>query len=306
LTVPIQQTIAPSTSQYFSVFLTQDENQFLQTTVTVLNNKTALPRGDDNATVTVDLRRQAAPTGDLVDATSYVDSDGAYTVELDSPIPNTVYYIRVTNNGNTALDYQLDSLAHGCKDGFGPNCTTNTVDLTNNNNATLVTGTGDYQYFFVRHTTLIVGVGREKLEVPAPTLLASIWNYPSNGSAINVQSNKTVGFISAHIPNFVASDTWYVSVWANEGEEYYIWANSPCPNMCAGSSGNVTHGVCDVNSGMCDCDKGYGNLFCDKTGLKLVWIIIIVIVCAIILAIAIGVPVACFLRNRRRARYERV
>jgi len=57
---------------------------------------------------------------------------------------------------------------------------------------------------------------------------------------------------------------------------------------------------------MCDCDKGYSGLFCDKSGLALVWIIIIVIVCAIILAIAIGVPVACFLRNRRRARYERV
>jgi len=312
LTTTTQNTIDGGTSQYFSVMLGPQDNQFLQTTASPLSNASASSVGLDKPMLfTVAIRRQAAPIGELTDANSTFESGtGDYVANLESPIPGTIYYIRVSNDQQDPITYNLESLAGGCpKAHFGPNCTNSTTDLTGNTNATEYTGTGDYQYFFLQGSTLVVGVGTKKLAQPAPTLLASIWNYPSNETALLVSYNQTVNFISAHNPNDVAASepTWFISVWAYEGQDYYIWANIPCPNNCSGSSGgNTTHGTCNVGTGMCDCDKGYSGLFCDKSGLALVWIIIIVIVCAIILAIAIGVPVACFLRNRRRARYERV
>jgi len=313
VSAPSQVAIKSKATLYFSVDLTPDDNRFLKTSATINNAAITLAPGADNDTLSLAIRREAAPVGDLADAFSSAEANDTYSLELDSPVPGTTYYIQVINNGNSDLEITLLTVSEGCTSGFGPNCTSNTTDLTGNPNATLFTGIGDYQYFFVRNATLVVGVGTEKLQQTAPALLASIFNYPANGSALIASSSQTVNFISAFNPgagSFEDDDVtskWFVSVWANDGQEYYLWANTACPNNCAGSSGgNVTHGVCDVNTGMCDCDKGYGNLFCDKTGLKLVWIIIIVIVCAIILAVAIGVPVACFLRNRRRARYERV
>jgi hypothetical protein len=302
-----QASIEALTSQIYEVDLTIEDNSFLRTTVTPLNN-TSIYRTNaaTNSTPSMDVevRRQAVPQDGIYDANATLEN-GAYLVSIDSPVPDTTYYILVTNNENSSVTYTIESLSQTCAAGlFGPNCTNVVVDLTNVNNATMYTGTGDYQYFSVRHSTLVVGVGTEKLDDPAPTLLASVFSYPSNETALLVSYNKTVNFISAHNPS---GNEWYVSVWANDGQDYYIWANIPCANNCTGvKGGNTTHGTCNVDTGMCECNKGYGDLFCDKSGLKLVWIIIIVIVCAIILAIAIGVPVACFLRNRRRARYERV
>jgi hypothetical protein len=301
------------TSQIFSVVLSSDDNSYLHTTVTPLSNPSiyrtnaAASNSSINASMDVEIRRQAVPENGLFDANATLEN-GAYVVDIDSPVPNTTYYILVTNNENSAISYNLESIAQTCGAGlFGPNCTSAVVDLTHVQNATKYTGNAEYQYFYVSSSTLVVGTGTEKLDGPAPTLLASIFNYPSNETALLVSYNKTVNFISAHNPSGGAGAKWYISVWANDGEDYYIWANIPCPNNCSGvNGGNSTHGTCDVDTGMCDCSKGYGDLFCDKSGLKLVWIIIIVIVCAIILAVAIGVPVACFLRNRRRARYERV
>jgi len=306
-----QSMIQAQTSQYFSVDLSIDDNSFLQTTVTPVDNS-MFYRSNAAATNTtpsmdVEIRRQAVPQDGLSDATGTLEN-GAYVATIDSPVPNTTYYIQVTNNEQNPIVYNLVSVSQTCGAGlFGPNCTSTAHDLTNTWNATLYTGTGDYQYFYVNRRALLVGVGTEKLEETAPALLASIWNYPSNESTLVSSVGQTVNYITAHNPPENPDNTWYITVWANDGQDYYIWANVPCPNNCTGvSAGNTTRGTCNEGAGVCECDKGYGDLFCDKSGLKLVWIIIIVIVCAIILAIAIGVPVACFLRNRRRARYERV
>jgi len=171
-------------------------------------------------------------------------------------------------------------------------------------NATLVTGIGDYQLFRAGEDHIRIGVGTKELKVAAPTLLASIYNYPSNETALlRSWGNNTVNFIAANARH---NKEWYVSVWAEEGLEYYIWANTYCANDCKGMSniGNLTRGVCDEITGTCACDKHYAGLYCYRSGLSVIWIVVIVVVCAIIIAILIAVTIAYFLHRRRRKVYE--
>jgi len=190
--------------------------------------------------------------------------------------------------------------------------------------------------------TLKIGTGTKNLKAVAPAIVASTVYWPSNESNTVSSNNRTVNLISAysyyatdsngkkhdsenvapvddadnefgkhgHHPNPPPppSQIWYVAIAAPSGFSYYIWSGTSCANNCQipGQSGNSTHGACDETSGYCMCNKHYGNLWCTRTGLATVWIVLIVIACAIVLAVAIGVPVACYLKNRRRARYERV
>lgn len=125
-------------------------------------------------------------------------------------------------------------------------------------------------------------------------------------------SGKAVNFIFTSAPASVSNVTWYIATSYEDGEDYVVWANIACPNLCQGDdypSANATEdtkGQCDEQSGVCTCDDGYDELTCTKSGLAVVWIVLIVIAALIILAVAIGVPVGCYLRSRRKARYERV
>jgi hypothetical protein len=304
------QNLGGNTVGYYEIDVPGSINQYLQATLTLTSNaESPLPADTPAPQITLALRREAAPADGQADATSTsTGANGQYSVYLPVPAPDTTYFLAVTNPGSSILTFDLLIQGQGCSGLLvGPNCTGNFTDLTGYYNVSLFIGIADYQYFRMDNLTLTVGVGTKELEGPAPNLLASLWNYPTNSSALLVSSNNTVNFISVKNPNPTASTTWYVSVWANEGEPYYLWANNYCPYDCYGSKGgNSSRGVCNQQTGMCACNKGNDGLFCDSKGLALVWIIIIIIVCVIILAIAIGVPVACFLRNRRRARYERV
>jgi len=174
--------------------------------------------------------------------------------------------------------------------------------------------TGNLQYFAYYNETLQIGVGYEDLSQSAPALYASLYNWPfptnqSNGyMAGGPSQGSAVNFLNLQLPGF--SSNWFIAVQAPANTTFYLWIGMVCPNNCEGndfaSSGNNTHGTCNLSSGTCTCEKHYKNLSCTPSGLAVVWIVLIVIACAIILAIAVGVPVACYLRNRRRARYERV
>jgi len=289
-------------------------NTFVNSTYEYTVNKivgTFTPQASLTSAATTPLniyfRRGSAPNGDEYDASATL-SNGVYTIELDQPIAGD-WYLSIGNvntapvNGYFSLEYTV------CNDGgYGPNCTQAIVDLTNQNNATLQVGTGDYQYFYVKSSELIVGVGTETLEDVAPTLLASYLNYPTNQSNLLMASGLTTNFIWTENPGDIIDTPWVVGVWANEGEEYYIWANQNCPSNCQGDDvfTNTTHGNCTLETGVCVCDDHYGDLTCTSTGLALVWIILIVIACAIVLAILIGVPIACYMRNQKRSRYETI
>jgi len=89
-----------------------------------------------------------------------------------------------------------------------------------------------------------------------------------------------------------------------------VWTGSICPNNCGGV------GTCDVQTLQCDCDSSHSGAYCQiesspttppkKKKLSTLYIILIIIGGAILLAVLIGVPVALFLNNRKKARYERV
>jgi hypothetical protein len=100
-----------------------------------------------------------------------------------------------------------------------------------------------------------------------------------------------------------------------------LWTGSTCPGNCS----NV--GDCNPTTFQCNCYDGYSGPYCDvsvngpssppsppgtpsppggKKKFKTLYIILIIIGGAILLAVLIGVPVALFLNNRKKARYERV
>jgi hypothetical protein len=273
-----------------------------------LSDAVSLP----NNTVSVALRRGNAPNHfqpDQNDALAYnVMGTNTIVLSIDDPFPGN-WYFSVYNHLNNTLNF--DSLVYNtsCAMGTaGPLCNSTVLDLTGVQNATYMMGIGDYQYFTLKNASdIIVGVATEKLVDIAPIVLASFLNWPTNDSYLLGSSGNTTNYIFAS--SGVANTTWNVAVWAYSGQEYYIWANGNCPNNCMGdytAGSNSTNGVCDAYSGVCQCNSRYGNLTCTRTGLAVVWIVLIVIACAIILAIAVGVPVACYLRNRNRSRYERV
>jgi len=262
------------------------------------------------------LRRGSAPSTEIYDAVSTTSGNVA-SVSYGQPLLGSWFLLI---DSNSVLTFQLDSAQTECpKNMYGSNCSislSNITDLTDNYNVTTMTGSGDYQYFKIRSATLIFGAATEKLEVVGPSITASYLNLPTNDSYIVASSGKEVNFIwseAEHIPRELTGNlTWFVSVWFEDGEDYVVWSNINCANQCEGDdfeTPNATataNGRCDTQSGVCYCDDDYDELTCTKKGLAVVWIVLIVIAAVIVLAIAIGVPVACYLRNKRRARYERV
>jgi len=269
---------------------------------------------DTGNNITLYLRRDNSPNDILYDAISqYIPASQTYVVEFENPIPGT-WYLAVVNNLNSSVSVGLSYEAPFCQtiEKFGPNCNNTYTNITGWYNMTSFKATGDLQYFAYYNETLQIGVGYEEVDQPAPALYASLFNWPTNQSngymAGGPSMGSAVNFLDVQLPNI--SSNWFIAIQAEAGTEFYIWIGMVCPNNCEGedfgTSGNNTHGICNPQSGLCSCEKHYKNLSCTPSGLAVVWIVLIVIACAIILAIAVGVPVACYLRNRRRARYERV
>jgi len=272
----------------------------------------------DNTTYVLYVKRGALPTIDTYDLLFNL-SINAEEIEqyiFPGPIPGS-YYFLLQNSFNHDLTLLMNVTSTICSNQtmVGPNCNQRVNDLTNQVNVTQFNGTGEYQYFLVNKTELLVGIGLKYANSTAPSIFASFLNVPTEANYVVMSGGNDVNFISSSIYDLKYDhyNYWLVSVWAKENQTYYLWANSNCPNNCSGNATNSSPtGSCNTTSGVCTCDSTiYTGLWCfpvenTKHKLKAVWIVLIVLACVIILAIAIGVPVACYVKNRRRARYERV
>jgi len=323
---PITHTFVPDQPRFFSYEVDSGDDSEKQTFVESVTTKFSVSSSSlysnnayllgalPNVPISVYVRRDAAPdlVNNLWDAYQNVSINGTADFVLTTPMDGTWYY-QVANTGSYDAEITVQMWAKYCADGYaGPFCNATVIDLTNQpvNNATWVNGTGGLQYFIVRHTDLIIGTGTEKLVGNAPAIFASFFNTPSNDSYIVSASGNPVNLITASVPyqtiqNLKMWDiTWNIAVWSIAGQQYYIWANHACAQNC--TAANVSHGTCNQNTGYCTCNSGYSGLWCEKSGLALIWIILIVIACAIVLAIATGVPIACYLKGKKRKQYERV
>jgi len=300
---------ADSPAQYYFI----DANFGVQALFvsTRATSEEAVENLDEMISFPIYVKRGAPPSLDNSDASFNVSLDANLVgFSIPSPIPGR-YYFAILDSFSTNVDVTFATELHVCQNNnFGPNCNITVVDLTLAHNVTEVNGTGDYQYFRINSTELLVGTGLINGNTTAPAIAASYVNLPSNDSSIN-SIGLDVNFIWTVRPDLVGQyyPYWLISVWANENETYYIWANSHCPNNCTNTNGSVPTGNCTISTGVCTCETGYSGLWCTapaKHKLKAVWIVLIVIACVIILAVLVGVPVALYIRHRRRTQYESV
>jgi len=192
----------------------------------------------------------------------------------------------------------------------------NGTKLTNSsiasNGTSFAVNGGWITYFTWTTSNLVVGVVASDHGNDAPAIYASTVGIPSANGAEFVSANEDaeVNFVSAESPSGdVAS--WIIAVQAVDPEDetdFEIWAGENCANNCS-STATVNAGSCPTGSaanGKCSCNDHYKDFQCSTKTLKTIYIVLIAIGGAIVLAIAIGVPVGCYIKNRKRARYERV
>jgi hypothetical protein len=166
---------------------------------------------------------------------------------------------------------------------------------------------GGIQYFTYSTDWLLVGVvGASHGTTGAPGVYASSTGIPSSKSSeVAADEAVQVNFLNIRsIEDEVVP--WIVAVEPLSGSDsdgFEIWAGFGCAQNCSGQ------GTCALDTGadgICECNSGYKDFACSTQKLKTIYIVLIAIGGAIVLAIAIGVPVGCYIKNRKRARYERV
>jgi hypothetical protein len=230
------------------------------------------------------------------------------------------YWFTVAGNdtNNIAFSILLTTGAAANKDAmkaqmppFGITKDNNTVEYDAD------TSNGGITYLRFDRNELKIGIAPKDDSDGSPDVFADIDLVPSAQSNLisNTNSTEEAHLISAtSVPKangffwytFTADsqkavDTiWYVAV--NSTNAFVVWDASvgACANNCTG------RGVCDESRGLCICDDGYERYDCSDKVFPLVWIILIAIGGAILLAIAIGVPVSCYVNNKKKSGYERV
>jgi hypothetical protein len=251
------------------------------------------------------VRRGNVPYDGVYDVQTTCEN-GQEVATFYSPIEDQ-YFVQVKNSATSSSAIQVVLEVKECTAvAYGPNCTT--VDSKNDFSSQsgkpeLVKYRSgvDYDFYMVNKNELIIGVGfqrkNDKDTTVAPDILASLNSLPTNDSYVLKATGNQVNLLWATAAAGVSN--WYIAV--PVVRDYYIWANAQCPGNCS------THGTCEAETGVCTCNKHYKKtLACDKKSFPVVWIVIIAIAGAIILAVAIGVPVACYVKNKNKARYERV
>jgi len=272
------------------------------------------------------LRRGAPPlytnTGANSPDTIVVSSGTQPTISfsIENPITDPVgWFIAFDSAGqsfSTALLFTYDSCPGAI---IGTNCSITPFDLATyfdqSSEGLLLavnnTGTIDYFYWFVS-SHLIVGAADREYKNTPPNLYAST-STPSNSSYIYSDDDSNVAAHLINVDIFTNPINYYIAVYATDN--YWIWYGRPCAGNCTSLTTGLDtavclecsgHGTCQNDQGVCTCNKGYKNFACSTRGLAIIWIILISIGGAIVLALAIGIPVGCYIKNRKRARYERV
>jgi len=194
---------------------------------------------------------------------------------------------------------------------------------------TFINETGPY---YVR-----VSVGNNELEDDednfGPTLYAKLNGYPSAESNDYAVGGSVANQVYLLVTN-PTTDVWYLAV--PTPADFSIWVGVNCPGscdhgscLCSISATNGTTADCTTlyssnntyplysslpystseSSGACTCsDDDYAESFdCSQKGSPTVlFIVLIVIGGLIILFVAIGVPLYCYISNKRKERYERI
>jgi hypothetical protein len=243
--------------------------------------------------------------GDIVQTFSYI---------LDNPKVGT-YYARIYSSLIHETNFNIEFNITECNPAVENQCgdltftSTNSGDLfvaniTLSDTAELLSIAGTSAIFGL--TTNGAGNAYVQLDVdaiPDPTVNNSLINQLGNTISINLNSNTAQNFILSLLSgNGMSQDDSEITA--------LIWTGSVCPNGCS------SQGTCDPTTLACSCNDNFSGAYCQiqnsspppekKKKLSTLYIILIIIGSAILLAILIGVPVALFLNNRKKARYERV
>ena len=242
-----------------------------------------------------------------------------------------------TTSSNTTLDgtvvIELDASLDTNNQGDGIS-----LDLSDDENAyayfTLVnlpTFTEGFPYY-VR-----VSVGNNELEDDednfGPALYAKLGGYPSAQSNDYAVSGSVANQVFLQVES--TDDQWYLAV--PTPADFSIWVGVNCPGncddnshgscLCSGVNGTTVACSAVANStdyyalyaalpvsvgesaGACTCeDDDYAESFdcSQKSSPTVLFIVLIVIGGLIILFVAIGVPLYCYISNKRKERYERI
>jgi len=243
-------------------------------------------------------------------------------IHLDYPRPDS-YWFALASNDTDIITYTISLFVGGIADPAALNATTPQFDSKKENNTlsfVSTKGVRDFTYFTFPGAAfpfLKLGVAAEDNSDDTPDVFVDIGFIPSPDSNIlaNTNESEPAHLISAtqtpantsfvwyqfeQSTNSKIIGDWYVAV--NSTNPFVLWSavNGTCANNCS------NHGICDDTSGWCNCNDGYEKYDCSEKVFPLVWIILIAIGGAILLAIAIGVPVSCYLKNKKKSGYERV
>lgn len=278
--------------------------EFVLTIVSNSSTKGAVPY--DGLQV---LARQGGAPYETGMSFTYDSSTGEYTLQLPGALSGD-YYVSVNNTQEFIVGYSLELFAPTCGTSeYGPDCAKAT-DLTDvQATQTVTNSSAAVQYFMIYTQDLVFGVAVSNATDMAPPAYSTFLGTPSDGYYIVEAKGSATNLLRASAPSPV---NWIVAVAPAQGNDYYYWANLDCPNDCQGANytfNTTTHGTCDSSTGVCACSDDYkNNIFCAKEsgGLGAGWIVLIVLGCALIIALVVGVPIACYVKNKTRARYERV
>lgn len=132
--------------------------------------------------------------------------------------------------------------------------------------------------------------------------------------------NGTMEYVSQFILDNPTNGQWYIGVVASQS--FVAWAGSNCLS-CKDSGTCICDGqTCNANNqfvyptstndsfGMCQCtskdyDKSY-NCSQNPDAFSPVYIVLIVIGGVIVIAVAIGVPLYCYVKSRKRSNYDTI
>jgi len=250
------------------------------------------------------------------DATGDDSSDTNTTISNSYPKAE-LYWFLVVNNGTNQVTFDIIANlgAPVTVDQLNPYALQFNDSVTNNTlNFPSASGNqSELQYFTYTANQITIGIASKDAD-SAPNVYVDIAVIPSPDSNLfsNINDSESVHLVFADSTPTAAK--WYVysvssslvdTQWVlaiNRTNDFVIWsgANGACSVNCSGN------GVCDETTGVCDCEDGYEKYDCSDKVFPLVWIILIAIGGAILLAIAIGVPVSCYVKNRKKSGYERV
>jgi len=88
----------------------------------------------------------------------------------------------------------------------------------------------------------------------------------------------------------------------NNSTQLGSWINSVCAPECGSPSG-----VCDTESGFCQCEDSYTGIDCTVAiGLPSQYIVLIIIASLVVISALIGLIAWAYMRKRRRVHYEKV